>query len=90
MTADFDKSVEQAHNTQSETFLEPRTIPKKWDVSSFGSAPTPSRDGNSAESTASTETGETNTVEESGSDTVLDPFPQPRTVPSNWDVSDLV
>lgn len=89
MTTEFEKSEEQAHDPQSESFLEPRTIPKKWDVSAFDSYSTPSRNGNSAESTDSTDPDETYTTEV-GPDSVLDPFPQPRTVPGNWDVSDLV
>lgn len=90
MTTEFEKSGEQDHNPQSESFLEPRTIPKKWDVSAFVSHSTPSQNGNTDQSTDAANPVEANIVEESGSDTTLDPFPQPRTIPGKWDVSDLV
>lgn len=90
MTTEFEKSGELSQKPGSESFLEPRTIPKKWDVSAFVSHSTPSRDGNTDQPTESTNPVEANTVEDSGSDATLDPFPQPRTIPGKWDVSDLV
>jgi hypothetical protein len=89
MTTEFEKSGEPAHESQSESFFEPRTIPKKWDVSAFDSHLTPSRNGNPDQTSETTDPDDTYTVEESESEAVLDPFPQPRTVPGNWDVSDL-
>jgi len=90
MTTESEKNGEGFHKSQSESFLEPRTIPKNWDVSAFVSHSTPSRKGNTDQPAESTNPVETNTVEDSGSDAVFDPFPQPRTIPGKWDVSDLV
>jgi hypothetical protein len=90
MTTEFEKSGEQSHSPQSESFLEPRTIPKKWDVSAFVSHLTPSRKENADQSEESTKPVETYTIEGDESDVTLDPFPQPRTIPGKWDVSNLV
>lgn len=90
MTTEIDKSEEQSHKPQSETFLEPRTIPKKWDVSAFISHLTPSRKENADQPAESAKPVETYIVEDDESDITLDPFPQPRTIPGKWDVSDLV
>ncbi len=90
MTTEFENSGEQSHKPQSESFLEPRTIPKKWDVSAFISHLTPDRKENADQPAESANPVETHTVEDDGSDVALDPFPQPRTIPGKWDVSDLV
>ena len=90
MSTELEKSGEQSHKSQSESFFEPRTIPKKWDVSAFESHTTPSQNGNTDQPIESADPVEANTVEDSGSDAPLDPFPQPRTIPGKWDVSDLV
>jgi hypothetical protein len=90
MTTEFEKSGEQAHKPQSESFFEPRTIPKKWDVSAFVSHSTPSREGNTDQPKESIDPVEANIVEDSESESTLDSFPQPRTIPGKWDVSDLV
>ncbi len=90
MTTEFEKSGEQSHKPQSESSLEPRTIPKKWDVSAFVSRLALSQKENADQSVEPIDPVETNTLEDGGSDPLFDPFPQPRTIPGNWDVSDLV
>jgi hypothetical protein len=90
MTTELEKNGEGSHKPQSESFLEPRTIPKNWDVSAFVSHLAQSRNENIEQPAESTNPVETNTVEDSGSDSVFDPFPQPRTIPGNWDVSEMV
>ena len=90
MTTELEKNGEGSHKSQSESFLEPRTIPKNWDVSAFVSHSTPARNENTEQPAESTNPVETNPVEDSGSDSVFDPFPQPRTIPGNWDVSEMV
>jgi hypothetical protein len=90
MTTEFEKSGEQSHKPQSDSFLEPRTIPKKWDVSAFVSHLTSSRKENADQPDESANPVEIDTVEDDESDVALDPFPQPRTIPGKWDVSDLV
>jgi len=89
MTTELEKSGAQSHTPHSETFLEPRTIPKKWDVSAFVSHLTPSRKEDADQPDESANPVDTHTVEDNESDVVLDPFPQPRTIPGKWDVSDL-
>lgn len=90
MTKRSEMDGEQAPQQKTESFIEPRTIPKNWDVSAFESPESSSRDGSLEQpqvpdgavgpgSTASDETKAN-----------FDPFPQPRTVPGNWEVSDLV
>ncbi len=90
MTTEFEKSGEQSHKPQSDSFLEPRTIPKKWDVSAFVSHLASSQKENADQPDESANPVDTYTVEDSGSDVAVDPFPQPRTIPGKWDVSDLV
>jgi len=90
MTTEFDKSEERASQPNSASFMEPRTIPKKWDVSAFKTHSTPARDENIDQPVEPSDPVETNTLEDDGSDALFDPFPQPRTVPGNWDVSNLV
>lgn len=90
MTTENEKSGEQSHNPQSESFLEPRTIPKKWDVTAIVSHLTPSLKEDADQPDESANPVETYTVEDDESDVTLDPFPQPRTIPGKWDISDLV
>ena len=90
MTRKSEMDGAQVPQQESESFMEPRTIPKNWDVSAFESPETPARDGSvdqpsqpeAPESAGSSEGDETKAN--------FDPFPQPRTVPGNWEVSDLV
>ena len=90
MTTEFKNSGEEAPQPPSESFKEPRTIPKKWDVSAFNTHSRPARNENADQSVEPIDPVETNTLEDGGSDPLFDPFPQPRTIPGNWDVSDLV
>jgi hypothetical protein len=90
MTKKMDMEGKFDPKTSSESFKEPRTIPKNWDVSTFDSQVTSSTtiSGNSAgelETPAATGSNDSE-----GTNTAFDPFPQPRTVPGNWDVSDLI
>jgi hypothetical protein len=82
-------SSQDSRETSSGSFDEPRTIPKKWDVSAFVSRETSARKG------AEDQPAEPNNPQNSGieddqqSDWRPNPFPQPRTIPGNWDVSGM-
>ena len=88
MTIEFDD--ERDPKTPSEPFKEPRTIPKNWDVSAFESQETSSREESAGQAEESDISPNTDNYEDEGAEAAFDPFPQPRTVPGNWDVSDLI
>jgi hypothetical protein len=81
---------DQAPNKSADSFMEPRTIPKLWDVSAFNEHSIPSRNGNADQPVESSNLDSSNRFEDCDTDSKFDPFPQPRTIPGNWDVSDLV
>jgi hypothetical protein len=89
MTRNSEMDGTQAPQQKSESFMEPRTIPKNWDVSAFETPEFSPTDGSfeSGEPTLSEEGGSSDGDETKAN---FDPFPQPRTVPGNWEVSDLV
>lgn len=90
MTREIKFEGGQDPQPSSESFMEPRTIPKKWDVSAFKLPETSSGSGSAGQSDESDTSESADTYEGDGMETTLDPFPQPRTVPGNWDVSDLI
>ena len=90
MTTKFEMDGAQPHQPSSESFMEPRTIPKNWDVSAFETPETTSGD-DSVDQPVEPEAPESaETYEGDETKVTFDPFPQPRTVPGNWEVSDLV
>ena len=88
MTIDYDGELDP--KPSSEPVMEPRTIPKKWDVSAFNAQETSSRDEPADKPDEPKAPDSTGTYEDDGAEANFDPFPQPRTVPGNWDVSDLI
>ena len=90
MTNVFELDGEQAPQTSSDPFIEPRTIPKNWDVSAFEPQETSSREDSAGQVEESDSMPKTDNYEGEGPDAAFDPFPQPRTIPGQWDVSDLV
>jgi hypothetical protein len=82
-------SPQDSHEPSSGSFYEPRTIPKKWDVSAFVSR------GTSASKDAAEQPAEPINQPESEKEGEQEanwnpnPFPQPRTIPGNWDVSGM-
>jgi hypothetical protein len=90
MSKAFDFDGEGAPQPSSDSFMEPRTIPKNWDVSAFESQETSSRDDSAGQREESETSPKTDNYEGEGPAAAFDPFPQPRTVPGQWDVSDLV
>ena len=90
MTKKFEMDGEQTPKPSSEPFMEPRTIPKNWDVSAFETQETSSREDSAGQVEESDSIPKTDNFEGEGPDADFDPFPEPRTVPGQWDVSDLV
>lgn len=80
----------QPPQSSSESFLEPRTIPKNWDVSAFESPGTSPSDGSDNPPGEPEPSANAGTYDSDDSEANFDKFPQPRTVPGKWDVSDLI
>lgn len=90
MTKKMDMEGQFDPQISSESFMEPRTIPKNWDVSTFD-LPVTSSTASSGNSAGEQETkAAAGSYDSDGTNTAFDPFPQPRTVPGNWDVSNLM
>ena len=90
MNTNFDLDEQGTPQKSSESFMEPRTIPKNWDVSAF-ETPGNSSKGGSANPVGEPETtADTRSSEGDDLGATFDPFPQPRTIPGHWDVSDLM
>jgi hypothetical protein len=90
MTTETELSENPARAWQPEKFSEPRTFPEKWDFSAFDSPPAQSSDGGSPHPPAGQSDGSDVAEEESLDGWQPDPFPEPRTFPSKWDLSSLI
>ena len=90
MTSKFDMSADHDPKQTPDSFTEPRTIPEQWDVSAFITPSTPVQNGSTDQPTESTHLVSNNPVGTGETNSIFDPFPKPRTIPGNWDVSDLV
>jgi hypothetical protein len=80
---------QESQESRNGSFYEPRTIPKKWDVSAFVSRTTSALKGTDEQPTEPIEKLESGSTEDVGANWNPDPFPQPRTIPGKWDVSDM-
>jgi hypothetical protein len=89
MNPEFEEKHEETQETRPNSFGDPRTVPEKWDVSAFVPRRTSSTNDYQAEAPDSVEQSETESSEDQGTHRNPDPFPQPRTVPGKWDVSNL-
>ena len=90
MNPEYEDGRVEPKETSTGSFFEPRTIPKKWDVSAFVSRGTTDDAKGKAEQPAeSIEQPEADSPEDESTNWNPDPFPQPRTIPGNWDVSDM-
>ena len=69
--------------------VKPRTIPKKWDVSAFVSHSTSAGKEKAEQPAEPINQPESELPDEESATRNPDPFPQPRTVPGKWDVSEL-
>ena len=90
MMSKFDMSADHDPKSTPDSFTEPRTIPKQWDVSAFKTPSTPVQRGSTDQPAESTHLASSQPQGDGGTDTTFEPFPEPRTIPGNWDVSDLV
>ena len=89
MNPEYEDGREEPKETSTGSFFEPRTIPKKWNVSAFVSRGTSAGKEDAEPAEESVEQPESEETEEEISSGSPEPFPQPRTVPGKWDVSNL-
>ena len=89
MNPDNNKSPQETRSTGSGSFFEPRTIPEKWDVSAFDSHAKPAQNSTEPQSEESVEQPQPDSDKDETNTWNPEPFPQPRTIPGNWDVSDM-
>ena len=82
-------SPQDSHESSSGSFYEPRTIPKKWDVSAFVSRGTSTSKGEAEQPAEPINPTESGKEDEQQTNWNPNPFPQPRTIPGNWDVSGM-
>jgi hypothetical protein len=89
MNPEFKDLDQESEASDSGSFYEPRTIPQKWDVSAFA-VPTSSDQNDTGEQSAEpVELSKPENSEDDSTNWSPDPFPQPRTIPGKWDVSDM-
>lgn len=89
MNLESETKPQESQHKESGSFYEPRTIPKKWDVSAFVSHGKPAREGTEEVPSEPAELTPPDFAEDESSKTSPAPFPQPRTIPGNWDVSGM-
>lgn len=90
MTKTSDMDGAQVPQQDNESFMEPRTIPKHWDVSAFESPDASSRDEATIHTGESKTPADNSPSQSDGTSATFESFPQPKTVPGHWDVSDLI
>jgi hypothetical protein len=82
-------SSQDPQETSTGSFYEPRTIPKKWDVSAFVSRGISASKGAAEQPIEPINPPESENEDDQQSNWNPNPFPQPRTIPGNWDVSGM-
>lgn len=97
MTAESSKKNQSNYESRFDQFSEPRGMSMGWDFSNL-----PTNSGSKTNGKDQVEfrpRGDTQTSDESNptetrsgphTEVYFDPFPEPRTVPTNWNVSDLL
>lgn len=88
MNPEFKGQQEENQLSGTGSFKEPRTIPEKWDVSGFTSSRNPNLNG-AADSPEGQVDQVINDSQESSTSCCPESFPQPRTIPGNWDIYGL-
>jgi hypothetical protein len=98
MTTETELSENPARAWQPEKFAKLRTFPEKWEFSAF-SSPAASQSSDRQPAAPSSDSGSPHLSEEEPfgrdmgegdpDDWNPDPFPEPRTFPSKWDLSSL-
>jgi hypothetical protein len=92
MTAEVDSKNESTSGWHLGPFSQPRTFPGKWDLSAYQTTDPRSKDGHRSENPGSLDERDSASAAspaEDGSDWLPEPFPEPRTFPSRWDMSEL-
>ncbi|MCJ7536197.1 MAG: hypothetical protein WBD62_05115 [Anaerolineales bacterium] len=89
MNPEKENHQDPSQKAGADSFYEPRTIPKKWDISAFVSRGKPAVQGNTGQPAEPVDPPESDGLEDDTANWNPDPFPQPRTIPGKWDVSDL-
>lgn len=89
MNPENEEYSRESKESRNDSFYEPRTIPRKWDVSAFVSRTTSARKGTDEQLTDPIEQPEPGSTVDEGANWNPNPFPQPRTIPGKWDVSDM-
>lgn len=92
MTAQVDSKNESASGWLLEPSLQPKTYPGKWDLSAFQIPDPRSVNGHLDENPGSLVERDSVTAaphQEDDSNWQPEPFPEPRTFPSRWDMSEL-
>ena len=88
MTTETEMSENPARAWQPEKFAKLRTFPEKWEFSAFDSPAAQSSDSGSPHLSEGEPFGR-DVGEGDPDDWNPDPFPEPRTFPSKWDLSSL-
>jgi hypothetical protein len=87
MKPDFSASTESDPSTAREYFDELRTYPGKWDFSEFKRSAQSTTNGHSTDARPASEAGAP--TGDGYADWKPEAFPQPRTMPTKWDLSSL-
>lgn len=86
MSAEVNPQKAQPPAWRPASFAPLRTYPQKWDLSNFETHNVPAKNGPSPQTNPADEADPSTT---GGADWKPEPFPEPRTYPSNWDLSSL-
>ena len=88
MNPEYEETHQESQEKRAGSFYEPRTIPKKWDVSASVSRGTQATEVDEEHTESPGQSGVDDSQEK---DTPWNPnpFPQPRTIPGKWDVSGM-
>ena len=89
MNPKSDDKPQESQHKEAGSFYEPRTIPKKWDVSAFVSHGKPTREGTEEVASEPADLTQPDFEVDDSPQSSPEPFPQPRTIPGNWDVSGM-
>lgn len=87
MSAKLNPQKADTSSWRPDSFTQPRTYPEKWDLSNLETPVLPPKNGGSPQA-GPADDFDTSTADD-GADWKPEPFPQPRTYPSHWDLSEL-
>jgi hypothetical protein len=87
MSAEANPQRAETTSWRPDLFTQPRTYPEKWDLSSFETPNLPAKNGLALQARSADEFD--SSTADGGANWKPEPFPQPRTFPSHWDLSEL-